>query len=52
MAQSFTRGLARRKNVFTVRKVKPWNRIPSKVVNAPCLSVFKRFLDNVINNML
>ena len=41
-----------RKCLFTERVVKHWNRLPIKVVNAPCLSVFKRHLDNTLNNML
>lgn len=38
-----------RKNVFTEDMVKYWNRIPSKIVDAPCLSVFKRHLVNVLS---
>ena len=41
-----------RKHFFTKRVVKHWNRLPREVVNAPCLSVFKRHLDNTLNNML
>ncbi|KAK4810867.1 hypothetical protein QYF61_008839 [Mycteria americana] len=41
-----------RKHVFTKRVVKHWNRLPREVVDAPCLSVFKRHLDNALNNML
>ena len=41
-----------RKHFFTERVVKPWNRLPREVVDAPCLSVFKRLLDNALNNML
>ena len=33
-----------RKHFFTERVVKPWNRLPGDVVDAPCLSVFKRHL--------
>ena len=40
-----------RKHFFTERVVKHCNRFPRKVVNAPCLSVFKRYLDNALNNM-
>ena len=41
-----------KKHLFTERVVKPWNRIPREVVDAPSPSVFKRLLDNALNNML
>ena len=41
-----------RQHFFTERAVKPWNRLPGEVVDAPSLSVFKRHLDNALNNML
>ena len=41
-----------RKHFFTERVVKHWNRLPGEVVDAPSLSVFKRHLDNALNNML
>ncbi|GAB0208170.1 mitochondrial enolase superfamily member 1 [Grus japonensis] len=41
-----------RKHFFTERVAKPWNRLPREMVDAPCLSVFKRHLDNALNNML
>ncbi|KAK4824025.1 hypothetical protein QYF61_009616 [Mycteria americana] len=41
-----------RKHFFTERLVKHWNRLPREVVDAPSLSVFKRHLDNALNNML
>ena len=41
-----------RKHFFSKKVVKHWNRLPREVVNAPCLSVFKRLLDNALNNML
>jgi len=37
---------------FTERVVKHWNRLPREVVDAPNLPVFKRHLDNALNNML
>lgn len=39
-------------HVFTVRVVKNWDRIPSKVVDAPGLPVFRRLLDNALSKML
>jgi len=41
-----------RQHFFTERVVKHWNRLPREVVNAPSLSVFKRHLDNALNNIL
>ncbi|KAK4832548.1 hypothetical protein QYF61_024048 [Mycteria americana] len=41
-----------RKDFFTKSMVKHWNRLPREVVDAPSLSVFKRHLDNALNNML
>ena len=41
-----------RKHFFTERVVKHWNRLPREVVDAPSLSVFKRDLNNVLNNLL
>ena len=39
-----------RKHLFAKREVKHWNKIPAEVVDAPSLSVFKRHLDNALNN--
>ncbi|KAK4829282.1 hypothetical protein QYF61_002674 [Mycteria americana] len=41
-----------RKHLFTERVVKHWNTLPREVVDGPCLSEFKRHLDNAFNNML
>ncbi|KAK4823931.1 LOW QUALITY PROTEIN: hypothetical protein QYF61_008317 [Mycteria americana] len=37
-----------RKNIFTTRVVKRWNRLPREVVETPSLEVFKRRVDVVI----
>jgi len=42
--------LDNRKHLATKRVVKHWNRLPRE--EAPSLSVFKRHLDNALNNML
>jgi len=41
-----------RKHFFTETVVKHWNRLPRKVVDAPCLSVFKGHLDNALNALM
>ena len=45
-------GLDMRKHFLPERVVKPWNRLPREVGDAPCLSVLKRHLDNALNNIL
>ena len=40
------------KHFFTERVIKHWNRLPGEAVDAPSLSLFKRHLDNALNNML
>ena len=37
---------------MTVRVVRPWNRLPREVVDAPCLEVFKAGLDETLSNLV
>lgn len=41
-----------RKDFFTERALKPWNSLPTVVINAPSWSVLKGRLDNTLINML
>jgi len=41
-----------RKNFFTVRVVKHWNRLPRDVVHAPSLGIFKVRLDRALSNLM
>jgi len=40
-----------RKNLFTVRVVRPWPRLPREAVAAPSLEVFKARLDGAWSNL-
>ncbi|GAB0181459.1 hypothetical protein GRJ2_000611200 [Grus japonensis] len=41
-----------RKKFFTVRVVRPWNRLPREVVEAPSLEAFKARLDGALGNVV
>jgi len=41
-----------RKNLFTLRVMKHWNRLPREVVESPSLEIFKTRLDKVLCGLL
>ncbi|KFM08559.1 hypothetical protein AS27_04527, partial [Aptenodytes forsteri] len=41
-----------RKKFFTLRVVKPWQRLPREVVDAPSLETFKVRLDGAVSNLM
>jgi len=41
-----------RKNFFTLRVMKHWNRLPREVVDSPSLEIFKPRLDKVLCSLL
>ncbi|KFO75506.1 hypothetical protein N303_07799, partial [Cuculus canorus] len=41
-----------RKNFFTMRVVRHWNRLPREVADAPSLEVFKAKLDGALGSLV
>ena len=41
-----------RKNFFTERVVKHWNRLPRAVVESPCLEGFKKLVNVALEDMV
>jgi len=41
-----------RNQLFTVRVVRHWNRLPREVMNSPSLEAFKSRLDGAVSNLI
>ncbi|KFR13546.1 hypothetical protein N306_02224, partial [Opisthocomus hoazin] len=41
-----------RKEFFTMRVVKHWNRLPREIVDAPSLKTFKARLDGALSHLV
>jgi len=41
-----------RKNIFMLRVVRHWHRLPREVVEAPSLEMFKVRLDGALGNLI
>ena len=41
-----------RKNIFTARMVKHWNRLPRELVESPALEMFQKYMDTVFLDMI